>query len=109
MAQASDLPVELYQHILSFLPPNHEQQVQWRRRAAEIGRAPRPEGWYLRDCRCTECGRITLIMGDRTTDQPWVLVWWQNLAFRYWEQVRFYTMCPCGKILATYHGNVWWM
>ncbi|EKM73770.1 hypothetical protein AGABI1DRAFT_134121 [Agaricus bisporus var. burnettii JB137-S8] len=42
MAQATDLPIELIDLILSFLPPNHVEQVQWRRAAAAIEREPRP-------------------------------------------------------------------
>ncbi|EKM74494.1 hypothetical protein AGABI1DRAFT_95590 [Agaricus bisporus var. burnettii JB137-S8] len=45
MAQATDLPIELYDLILSFLPPNHAEQVQWRRAAAAIGREDRPGMW----------------------------------------------------------------
>ncbi|EKM73266.1 hypothetical protein AGABI1DRAFT_135195 [Agaricus bisporus var. burnettii JB137-S8] len=44
MAQATDLPIELYDLILFFLPLNHAEQVQWRRAAAAIGREDRPYG-----------------------------------------------------------------
>jgi hypothetical protein len=40
MAHASDLPLELYYLILSFLPENHEQQIEWRQRVAAVG-----QGW----------------------------------------------------------------
>ncbi|XP_006460504.1 hypothetical protein AGABI2DRAFT_178038 [Agaricus bisporus var. bisporus H97] len=49
MAQATDLPIELIDLIFSFLPPNHAEQVQWRRAAVAIGKEPRPDGWRLED------------------------------------------------------------
>ncbi|XP_006463312.1 hypothetical protein AGABI2DRAFT_144648 [Agaricus bisporus var. bisporus H97] len=89
MAQATDLPIELIDLIFSFLPPNHAEQVQWRRAAATIGREPRPDGWRLEDL----------------LERPWMLQRWNNPDFRRWEPVRFFTMCPCGEVMATYFGR----
>ncbi|XP_006458373.1 hypothetical protein AGABI2DRAFT_141233 [Agaricus bisporus var. bisporus H97] len=91
MAQATDLPIELIDLIFSFLPPNHAEQVQWRRAAAAIGREPRPDGWRLEDL----------------LERPWILQRWNNPDFRHWEPARFFTMCPCGEMMATYFGRDW--
>ena len=107
MVQATDLPPELYNLILSFLPPNHAEQVQWRRAVAAIGREPRPDGWKLKDRRCVMCGRVTLIMWDEVLERPWMLQRWNNPDFRRWEPARFFMTCPCGEVMATYFGTQW--
>ena len=109
MAQATDLPIELIDLIFSFLPPNHAEQVQWRRRAAAIGREARPVGWRLSGHQCRECGRTTLAMWDAEEDKEWVIQRWSAWGARYWELSGFFILCPCDAMLGNYFGNRWFV
>ena len=105
MAQATDLPIELVDLILSFLPPNHAEQVQWRRRAAAIGREPRPTDWNLSGHQCRICGRMTLAMWDAEENKAWVIQRWSAWGARYWELAGFFILCPCNALIGNYLGS----
>ncbi|EKM74313.1 hypothetical protein AGABI1DRAFT_95723, partial [Agaricus bisporus var. burnettii JB137-S8] len=104
MAQATDLPIELIDLIFSFLPPNHAEQVQWRRAAAAIGREPRPTDWNLSGHQCRICGRMTLAMWDAEEGKAWVIQRWSAWGARYWEIAGFFIMCPCDALIGNYFG-----
>ncbi|EKM74187.1 hypothetical protein AGABI1DRAFT_95810, partial [Agaricus bisporus var. burnettii JB137-S8] len=106
MAQATDLPIELIDLIFSFLPPNHTEQVQWRRAAAAIGREPRPEGWNLSDHRCRRCGRVCLAMWDYEEQKAWVIQRWGYWGPRQWAIAGFFVLCPCDAMIGNYFGGV---
>ncbi|XP_006453920.1 hypothetical protein AGABI2DRAFT_140058 [Agaricus bisporus var. bisporus H97] len=105
MAQATDLPIELIDLILSFLPPNHAEQVQWRRAAAAIGREDRPEGWNLSDHRCRRCGRVCLAMWDYEEQKAWVIQRWGYWGPRQWAIAGFFVLCPCDALIGNYFGR----
>lgn len=109
MAQATDLPIELVDLILSFLPPNHAEQVQWRRRAAAIGREPRPTDWNLSGHQCRICGRMTLAMWDAEEGKAWVIQRWSSWGARYWELAGFFILCPCDALIGNYFGYYWFV
>ena len=109
MAQATDLPIELYDLILSFLPPNHAEQVQWRRAAAAIGRESRPVGWNLSDHRCRRCGRVCLAMWDHEERKEWVIQRWGYWGPRQWALAGFFILCPCDAMLGNYFGTYWFV
>ncbi|XP_006462520.1 hypothetical protein AGABI2DRAFT_144085 [Agaricus bisporus var. bisporus H97] len=102
MAQATDLPIELIDLILSFLPPNHAEQVQWRRAAAAVGREIRPIGWNLSDHRCRRCGRVCLAMWDEEERKAWIIQRWGFWGPRQWEIAGFFILCPCDAMLGNY-------
>ncbi|XP_006454897.1 hypothetical protein AGABI2DRAFT_140729 [Agaricus bisporus var. bisporus H97] len=104
MAQATDLPIELIDLILSFLPPNHAEQVQWRRAAAAIGREARPVGWNLSDHQCRRCGRVCLAMWDHEERKEWVIQRWGYWGPRQWALAGFFILCPCDAMLGNYFG-----
>ncbi|EKM73618.1 hypothetical protein AGABI1DRAFT_96181, partial [Agaricus bisporus var. burnettii JB137-S8] len=105
MAQATDLPIELIDLIFSFLPPNHAEQVQWRRAAAAIGREPKPEGWNLSDHRCRRCGRVCLAMWDYEEQKAWVIQRWGYWGPRQWAIAGFFVLCPCDAMIGNYFGR----
>ncbi|EKM77668.1 hypothetical protein AGABI1DRAFT_93371 [Agaricus bisporus var. burnettii JB137-S8] len=109
MAQATDLPIELIDLILSFLPPNHAEQVEWRRRAAGIGREDRLEGWNLSDHRCRRCGRICLAMWGYEEQKAWVIQRWGYWGPRQWAIAGFFVLCPCNAMLGNYFGRYWFV
>ena len=109
MAQATDLPIELIDLILSFLPPNHAEQVQWRRAAAAIGREDRPEGWNLSDHRCRRCGRVCLAMWDYEEQKAWVIQRWGYWGPRQWAIAGFFVLCPCDALIGNYFGRRWFV
>ncbi|EKM74455.1 hypothetical protein AGABI1DRAFT_133236 [Agaricus bisporus var. burnettii JB137-S8] len=94
MAQATDLPIELIDLIFSFLPPNHAEQVQWRRAAAAIGREPRPTDWNLSGHQCRICGRMMLAMWDAEEGKAWVIQRWSAWGAR--ELLRLLLVCVNG-------------
>jgi hypothetical protein len=104
MARASDLPIEIYLHILSYLPPDHEQQVRWRRRAAVIS-SQQPHRWNFKDYRCGQCGKVMLFLGEGR--DWWVLRGWENPIYRVWEECPYWVTCTCGRVIGNL-GEVPW-
>jgi hypothetical protein len=104
MAKASDLPMELYLHILSFLPPHHAELVSSIRWAAAV-REQRSELWHLKDYQCRDCGKVTLELDDGEDMfllRRWDVGEWGFFPImlrRQWEYAGYYVICPCGKIL----------
>ncbi|XP_006463141.1 hypothetical protein AGABI2DRAFT_144525 [Agaricus bisporus var. bisporus H97] len=97
MAQATDLPIELIDLILSSYP-EHAEQVQWRRRAAAIGeRTGR------------RCGRVTLAMWDYEEQKAWVIQRWGYWGPRHWAIAGFFVLCPCDAMIGNYFGRYWFV
>ena len=111
MAGPQDLPIEIVDLIMSFLPPRHGELVESIRRTAEVARTVDRRRWYLRDRYCRGCNRITLEVWDGE-------MWWEQMRHtaalwrefesqgRYrmrmvWMPMGYWLHCPCGRLMGS--------